>query len=177
MKPRVPRMRSRQRTNRNGCAAISLLALLASGNAWAEAAPVPDLTMLSVNGDAHQQVTISGVMPTTLAVRLFATYQSTTPYTRNPCGRWLKGASASVPIGVTIPLDVAQRGGYEATALVDKFEPRKCGWHFYGISFTVNGVGSGISLHSMLIAYPREISTPNDGVEITFRDSGKVLLA
>jgi hypothetical protein len=123
-----------------------LLALLASG-AWAEAAPVPDPTAptnLSVNGEAHQQVTISGVMPTTFTIRLFATYESTTPDTKNPCGRWLKGAAASVPLGVTIPLEVTQHDGlYEAAALVDKFEPGKCGWHFYGISFTVNGVGNG----------------------------------
>jgi hypothetical protein len=146
MKLRVARVRSRQRTSRNGCAALLLLALLASG-AWAAAAPVPDSTAptnLSVNGDAHQQVTISGVMPTTFTIRLFATYESTTPDTKNPCGRSLKGAAASVPLGVTIPLDVTQHdGSYEAAALVDKFEPGKCGWHFYGISFTVNGVGNG----------------------------------
>lgn len=147
MRLTIPRVRGRQRIGRKACATLLLLALLASGCASAQAVPVPDPTApntLPVNPNAHEQIRISGVMPHTLAIRLFATYESTTPDTKNPCGRWLKGAADSVPLGVTIPLDVAQHGGsYEATALVDKFEPGKCGWHFYGISFTVNGVGSG----------------------------------
>ena len=136
----------RQCVSRNGYVTSFLLGSLATGSGCAhEPASDPAApTTPSVNVGAHQQVTISGVMPNTFAVCLFATYESTTPDTKNPCGRWLRGAGDSVPLGVTIPLDVAQRGGsYEATALVDKFEPGKCGWHFYGISFTVNGVGSG----------------------------------
>ena len=141
MRPTAP-ARSHQPVNRAGYVAILLTQILAGGSVWAQVVPVPDPTApntLPVNPNAHAQIRISGVMPHSLAIRLFATYISTTPLSKNPCGEWVRGGDFSIPLAVTIPLDVTRSGdSYEATALADKFEPGKCGWHFYGISYSVN---------------------------------------
>ena len=146
MRPTAP-ARSHQPVNRAGYVAILLTQVLAGVPAWTQVVPVPDPAApntLRVNPNGHAQIRISGVMPHTLAIRLFATCLSTTPLSKNPCGEWVKGGDFSIPLAVTIPLDVtANSGVYEATALADKFDPGKCGWHFYGISYTVNGAGPG----------------------------------
>jgi hypothetical protein len=147
MRRTTPSARGRRCIGGDWYITILLAGLLAGVPAWTQMVPVPDPTApntLPVNPNPHAQIRISGVMPHTLVIRLFATYLSTTPLSKNPCGEWVKGGDFSIPLAVTIPLDVTPSGGvYEATALADKFDPGKCGWHFYGISYTVNGAGPG----------------------------------
>ena len=146
MRQRAP-ARGHRRVSHAGYLAILLTQLLAGSCVWAQVVPVPDPTApntLPVNPNAHEKIRMSGAMANTVVIRLFATYISITPLSKNPCGEWNRGGDFSIPLAVTIPLDVTPSGGvYEATALADKFDPGKCGWHFYGISYTVNGAGPG----------------------------------
>jgi len=94
------------------------------------------------NPNARQTLHISGVLPSTLPIQLFAAYQSAAQYTESPCGRWAPAAGVGFPLLVLMPIDTSESraGFYDATVLVDKFEPGKCGWRFHGIAYTVAGV-------------------------------------
>jgi hypothetical protein len=162
--------RDQQRVSR-GYMVILFSQLLAGGSAWAQVVPVPDPTApntLPVNRNAHEQIRISGAMPNAVVMRLFATYISTTPLSKNPCGEWIRGGDFSVPLAVTIPLDVTRSGAHT----------RQPPWQTSSTRASVNGVSTESHTPSMEPArvvmrrsssttLATEISTLSSGAETT----------
>lgn len=92
-----------------------------------------------LNTNAHNTILIQGSLPVEIPMEFLAYYATSHPL---PGETDYESCYRGIPLGPSIPLHLSERlnvtrkdSHYELQALLDKYQPGKCGWHLAMVTY------------------------------------------